>query len=77
MSDCEVYVEPQNKTHQGSNCIPMLCLCRALQLPPEAWLRISLANGSLTRVVCRPSGTVALKTLGSSDHMPPNMVTFH
>lgn len=54
----------------------MCIFIRALQLPPEAWLRISLAHGSLTQVVCRPNGRVTLKQLGGYEHMPPNMVTF-
>lgn len=51
-------------------------LYRALQLPPEAWLRISLAHASITKIVCRPNGTVTVKTLGGSEHMPPEMVTY-
>lgn len=51
-------------------------VCRALQLPPEAWLRISLANASITKVTCRPSGTVSLKTLGSCEHMPKDVITY-
>jgi len=49
---------------------------RALQFPPEAWLRMSLANGSITRMTIRPSGRVTLKALGSTGHMPPELVTF-
>ncbi|XP_005403000.1 PREDICTED: serine/threonine-protein phosphatase PGAM5, mitochondrial isoform X1 [Chinchilla lanigera] len=50
-------------------------VCRALQFPPEGWLRLSLNNGSITHLVIRPSGRVALRTLGDTGFMPPNMVT--
>ncbi|KAL3313208.1 Serine/threonine-protein phosphatase pgam5, mitochondrial [Cichlidogyrus casuarinus] len=45
-------------------------VCRALQLPPEAWLRMSLDNGSITMLVVRPTGTVSIRCLGSSAFMP-------
>lgn len=51
-------------------------VCRALQLPPEAWLRMSLAHGSITRVTIRPNGRVGLRSLGSAEHMPAKLVTF-
>uniref|UniRef100_A0A915DLK4 Serine/threonine-protein phosphatase PGAM5, mitochondrial n=1 Tax=Ditylenchus dipsaci TaxID=166011 RepID=A0A915DLK4_9BILA len=34
-------------------------VCRALQFPPEGWLRMSLANTSITWLVIRPSGSVS------------------
>ncbi|KAL8562585.1 hypothetical protein ACOMHN_045849 [Nucella lapillus] len=51
-------------------------VCRAMQFPPEAWLRISLAHTGLTHVVIRPSGRVVLKSLGNSGHLPPTKVTY-
>uniref|UniRef100_A0A1I8FCM1 Serine/threonine-protein phosphatase PGAM5, mitochondrial n=1 Tax=Macrostomum lignano TaxID=282301 RepID=A0A1I8FCM1_9PLAT len=36
-------------------------VCRALQLPPEAWLRFSLDHASITWVTIRPSGRVAVR----------------
>lgn len=51
-------------------------VCRALQLPPEAWLRISLRHASITQLVIRPSGKVSLKTLGDSGHLSPEKLTF-
>ncbi|XP_046351530.1 serine/threonine-protein phosphatase PGAM5, mitochondrial-like isoform X1 [Haliotis rufescens] len=51
-------------------------VCRALQFPPEGWLRMSLANGSITYLVIRPSGRVHIKTLGESGHMPVDKVTY-
>ncbi|KAG3278548.1 peroxisomal membrane protein 2, transcript variant X1 [Ictidomys tridecemlineatus] len=50
-------------------------VCRALQFPPEGWLRLSLNNGSITHLVIRPDGRVALRTLGDTGFMPPNKIT--
>ncbi|XP_021477555.2 serine/threonine-protein phosphatase PGAM5, mitochondrial [Oncorhynchus mykiss] len=50
-------------------------VCRALQFPPEGWLRIGLNNGSITWLTVRPSGRVALRTLGDSGFMPPDKLT--
>ncbi|KAK7087512.1 serine/threonine-protein phosphatase PGAM5, mitochondrial-like isoform X2 [Littorina saxatilis] len=50
--------------------------CRALQFPPEAWLRISLAHTSLSHFMIRPSGRVILKSLGNSGHLPPTKVSY-
>ncbi|XP_002740413.1 serine/threonine-protein phosphatase PGAM5, mitochondrial-like, partial [Saccoglossus kowalevskii] len=50
-------------------------VCRALQFPPEAWLRISLYNGSITWVSIRPSGRVSLRFLGDSGHLKPDELT--
>lgn len=44
-------------------------VCRALQLPPEAWLRMSLHHGSITWISITPSGRVALRALGDCGHM--------
>lgn len=49
--------------------------CRALQFPPEAWLRISLNHGSITWISILPSGRVTLRTLGDSGHIPPELIT--
>ncbi|XP_046697708.1 serine/threonine-protein phosphatase PGAM5, mitochondrial isoform X1 [Silurus meridionalis] len=50
-------------------------VCRALQFPPEGWLRLGLNNGSITWLTVRPSGRVALRALGDSGFMPPDKVT--
>ena len=52
-------------------------LMRALQLPPEAWLRLSMPNASLIWISIRPSGNVGLRSFGDIGHMPPDMVTFN
>jgi len=50
-------------------------VCRALQLPPEAWLRLSLHHGSVTTLTIRPNGHVILRTLGDAGYMPRDTVT--
>uniref|UniRef100_A0A8C7XFR1 Serine/threonine-protein phosphatase PGAM5, mitochondrial n=1 Tax=Oryzias sinensis TaxID=183150 RepID=A0A8C7XFR1_9TELE len=50
-------------------------VCRALQFPPEGWLRMGLNNGSITWITIRPSGRVALRTLGDTGFMPVEKVT--
>ncbi|XP_053557872.1 serine/threonine-protein phosphatase PGAM5, mitochondrial isoform X2 [Bombina bombina] len=50
-------------------------VCRALQFPPEGWLRMSLNNGSISHLVIRPNGNVSLRALGDSGFMPPEKVT--
>jgi len=51
-------------------------LCRALQLPPEAWLRLCTFNCSLTYLTIRPTGTVSCRMLGDVGHLPYGMTTF-
>jgi len=53
------------------------CVCRALQLPPEAWLRLAVHNGSITVLTVTPSGRVKLTQLGETGHLPPNLLTFN
>lgn len=48
---------------------------RALQFPPEGWLRLSLNNGSITWLTIRPNGRVSLRTFGDSGHMLPEAIT--
>lgn len=50
-------------------------VCRALQLPPEAWLRMSLNHASITWVSIRPTGLVGLQYLGDSGHLPLELLT--
>lgn len=49
---------------------------RALQLPPEAWLRLCTFNCSLTYIIIRPSGSVSLRTMGDVSHLPKHLITF-
>ena len=50
-------------------------VCRALQLPPEAWLRMSLRHASVTWLSIRPSGKVSVRVVGDSGHFPPDKIT--
>ncbi|CAL8108456.1 unnamed protein product [Calicophoron daubneyi] len=50
-------------------------VCRALQIPPEAWIRFSLDHGSITWLVVRSDGRVILRWLGNSGHMPPDKIS--
>jgi len=52
-------------------------VCRALQLPPEAWLRMSLFNGSVTYLVVHADGTVTLRFLGETSFMGYDLVTYN
>jgi len=49
---------------------------RALQLPPEAWLRLGGFNGSLAYLTIRPNGSVSLQAFGDFGHLPLDEVTF-
>jgi serine/threonine-protein phosphatase PGAM5 len=51
-------------------------LCRALQLPPEVWLRYCPFNCSLTYITIRPTGSVSCRLLGDIGHLPYNAMTF-
>jgi len=50
-------------------------VCRSLQLPPEAWRRITINNASITWLIVRPDGRVILRQLGESGHIPPEKLT--
>lgn len=50
---------------------------RALQLPPEAWLRLRGDNTGITEIVIQPDGRVSLARFGDTGHLPIDMVTFH
>lgn len=50
-------------------------VCRALQFPAEAWLRLSLNHASITWITITPSGRCILRTLGDTGHMPPSVIT--
>lgn len=52
-------------------------LCRALQLPPEYWLRFAADNGSLTHLVLHEGGRVSLHKFGDIGHLPPSLHTYH
>lgn len=51
-------------------------MCRALQLPPEAWLRFCPFNCSLTYITIRATGAVSCRMVGDIGHLPYGMATF-
>lgn len=51
-------------------------VCRALQFPPEGWLRMNLRHGSITWITIRPNGKVSVRCIGEAGHMPPENLTF-
>nr|XP_033812513.1 serine/threonine-protein phosphatase PGAM5, mitochondrial isoform X2 [Geotrypetes seraphini] len=77
------YVHRANATQEEDSYEIFIChanviryiICRALQFPPEGWLRMSLNNGSISHLVIRPNGRVALRALGDTGFMPPDKIT--
>lgn len=51
-------------------------LMRGLQLPPEAWLRLSLFNCSITYLMVQPNGYVTARLVGDTGHIPYEETTF-
>jgi serine/threonine-protein phosphatase PGAM5 len=43
--------------------------CRALQIPPEAWLRLSCFNCSITYLMIHPNGYVTCRAFGDMGHL--------
>jgi len=52
-------------------------VCRALQFPPEGWLRMSTANCGITWITIRPTGRVSLRGFGDVGHLPSNFITYN
>lgn len=52
-------------------------VCRALQLPPEGWLRMAVANCGFTWLAIRPNGRVSLRAFGDVGHLPPELITYN
>jgi serine/threonine-protein phosphatase PGAM5 len=51
-------------------------LCRALQIPPEAWLRLCTFNCSLNYLVIRSTGSVSCRMIGDIGHLGYDHSTF-
>ncbi|XP_054711033.1 serine/threonine-protein phosphatase PGAM5, mitochondrial-like [Uloborus diversus] len=51
-------------------------VCRVLQVPPEAWLRFSLPNCSITWIVILPNGTCGVVSLGESGYLSKDKITY-
>ena len=52
-------------------------VCRALQLPPEAWLRFRGSNCGITEIIISDDGRVSLEKFADVGHLPVNNHTFH
>lgn len=50
-------------------------VCRGLQLPPEAWLRLAIPHCSITLLTINGHGEVKLTAYGTFTHFPPHMQT--
>ncbi|XP_073976389.1 serine/threonine-protein phosphatase PGAM5, mitochondrial-like isoform X2 [Rhodnius prolixus] len=50
-------------------------VCRALQYPPEGWLRLSLRHASITWLSILPDGRVLMRCYGDAGFMPPTALT--
>jgi serine/threonine-protein phosphatase PGAM5 len=50
--------------------------CRALQIPPEAWLRLSCFNCSITYLIIHPNGYVTCRAFGDMGHLGYDNCTF-
>ncbi|XP_069356638.1 serine/threonine-protein phosphatase Pgam5, mitochondrial isoform X2 [Maniola hyperantus] len=75
------YRAPPEQTHDSytllvchANVIRFF-VCKALQFPPEGWLRISLNHGSITWVSILPNGNVVLRALSDTGHMDRQYIT--
>lgn len=71
-------VTQQEDSHEIIVChgnVIRFFVCRALQVPPEAWLRMGLNHGSITWFTIRPSGRVILQSMGATGYMPPSKLT--
>ncbi|CAF2973526.1 unnamed protein product [Rotaria sp. Silwood2] len=51
-------------------------ICKIMQFPVEAWLRIVLNHGSITKIIILGNGDVLLIGVGDSGFMPTNKLTF-
>ncbi|KAF8363468.1 hypothetical protein PRIPAC_90391 [Pristionchus pacificus] len=51
-------------------------VCRALQFPPEGWLRMSIGNTSITVLIIRPNGRVSMRSVGDIGHLPGEKISF-
>ena len=51
------------------------CALRALQLPPEAWLRLMVPNASITTITITADGDALLSGLGDAGHLSAQDVT--
>ncbi|GKY92886.1 hypothetical protein MPSEU_000257700 [Mayamaea pseudoterrestris] len=72
----EVHQQHEFEIIVGHANIIRYFVCRALQLPPEAWLRMSIFNCSMTYIMIQPNGYVTVRLLGDTGHLPYEETTF-
>jgi len=51
-------------------------VCRIMQVGPEAWLRLSLGNCSVTWLAIHPNGTISIRVIGDIGHFPKGKISF-
>eukprot|EP01012_Entosiphon_sulcatum_P030016 TRINITY_DN36805_c0_g1_i1.p1 TRINITY_DN36805_c0_g1~~TRINITY_DN36805_c0_g1_i1.p1 ORF type:complete len:270 (-),score=32.87 TRINITY_DN36805_c0_g1_i1:19-804(-) len=51
-------------------------VCRSLQLKPQSWLRMNLANCSITKIDIRSDGRVFVSAIGENGFLPPELITY-
>ncbi|CAF0764597.1 unnamed protein product [Adineta steineri] len=51
-------------------------ICKIMQFPIQAWLRITLNHGSITQITILSDGSIVMKSVGDSGFIPSNKVTF-
>ena len=51
-------------------------VCLALQLPPEAWMRMEMAHCSVVALTVNPNGAVAMRAFADTGHMPFAEITY-
>ena len=56
--------------------IKILFSFRIMQFPVQAWLRITLNHGSITKITILADGNVVMNTIGDSGFIPASKVTF-
>ena len=72
--------DQQDTTHELLVChgnVIRYCTLRALQLPPEAWLRLSHANCAMTVVRISAGGHCSLESFGDAGHLEGENRTFN
>jgi len=51
-------------------------VARALQLPPQVWLRMATYNCGITHLMIRPNGRCSLVSFGDTGHLPLDKTTY-
>ena len=52
-------------------------VARALQLPPETWLRMRGDNCGITEIIVTPKGQASLGRFADTGHLSIEQTTFH